>query len=114
MKLHMLLKLSVAFSLLFGGLAQAQEHGPVRMIVPFGTGTTTDTVARIVGEALGKNLQQPVIVENRAGAGGSTGTDLVAKSAPDGRTLVMGTVGTHAINVALFSKLPYNPLRDFA
>jgi tripartite-type tricarboxylate transporter receptor subunit TctC len=84
------------------------------MVVPFGAGTTTDTVSRVFGEALGKALQQPVIVDNRAGAGGSTGSDLVAKSAPDGRTLVMGTVGTHAINAALFSKLPYDPMRDFA
>ncbi len=95
--------------------AQAQDKGgPVKMVVPFGAGTTTDTVARVVGEALGKALQQPVIVDNRAGAGGSTGSDMVAKSAPDGRTLVMGTVGTHAINAALFSKLPYDPMRDFA
>lgn len=114
MKHHTLLNVFVAFGLLFGGLAQAQDRAPVRMVVPFGAGTTTDTVGRIVGEALGKNLQQPVIVENRAGAGGSTGTDLVAKATPDGRTLVMGTVGTHAINAALFSKLPYDPLRDFA
>jgi tripartite-type tricarboxylate transporter receptor subunit TctC len=95
--------------------AQAQDKaGPVKMVVPFGAGTTTDTVARVVSEALGKALQQPVIVDNRAGAGGSTGSDMVAKSAPDGRTLVMGTVGTHAINAALFSKLPYDPMRDFA
>ncbi|WP_162583355.1 Bug family tripartite tricarboxylate transporter substrate binding protein [Variovorax sp. PBS-H4] len=97
------------------GQAQAQDKaGPVKMVVPFGAGTTTDTVARVVGEALGKALQQPVIIDNRAGAGGSTGSDMVAKSAPDGRTLVMGTVGTHAINAALFSKLPYDPMRDFA
>ncbi|RZL88015.1 MAG: tripartite tricarboxylate transporter substrate binding protein [Variovorax sp.] len=103
--------------LLLVSAAHAQVHdkgGPIKMVVPFGAGTTTDTVARVVGEALGKNLQQPVIIDNRAGAGGSTGSDLVAKSAPDGRTLVMGTVGTHAINAALFSKLPYDPLRDFA
>ncbi|MDR6534654.1 tripartite tricarboxylate transporter substrate-binding protein [Variovorax soli] len=101
--------------LLAGAVAQAQDKGgPIKLVVPFGAGTTTDTVARVVGEALGKALQQPVIVDNRAGAGGSTGSDMVAKSAPDGRTLVMGTVGTHAINAALFSKLPYDPLRDFA
>ena len=109
--------LLAASVLLAGAAAQAQGHdkgGPIKMVVPFGAGTTTDTVARVVGEALGKNLQQPVIVDNRAGAGGSTGSDMVAKSAPDGRTLVMGTVGTHAINAALFSKLPYDPMRDFA
>ncbi|MDM0114668.1 tripartite tricarboxylate transporter substrate binding protein [Variovorax sp. J22R133] len=100
--------------LLGGAAAQAQDRGPLKMIVPFGAGTTTDTVGRVVAEALGKNLQQPVIVDNRAGAGGSTGSDMVAKSAPDGRTLVMGTVGTHAINASLFAKLPYDPLRDFA
>jgi len=100
--------------LLLGAAVQAQDKGPIKMVVPFGAGTTTDTVGRIVGEALGKNLQQTVIVDNRAGAGGSTGSDMVAKSAPDGRTLVMGTVGTHAINASLFSKLPYDPMRDFA
>jgi len=100
--------------LLMLGTAQAQDKGPIKMVVPFGAGTTTDTVARVVGEGLGKALQQTVIVDNRAGAGGSTGSDMVAKSAPDGRTLVMGTVGTHAINAALFSKLPYDPMRDFA
>ncbi|WP_077001620.1 tripartite tricarboxylate transporter substrate binding protein [Variovorax sp. KK3] len=106
--------LGAALLVLLGTTAAAQDKGPIKMIVPFGAGTTTDQVARVVGEALGKNLQQPVIVDNRAGAGGSTGSDLVAKSAPDGRTLVMGTVGTHAINASLFSRLPYDPLRDFA
>jgi len=104
----------IACALTFAGVAQAQDRPPIRMVVPFGAGTTTDTVGRVVADALGKNLQQPIIVDNRAGAGGSTGTDLVAKSAPDGRTLVMGTVGTHAINAALYTKLPYDPVRDFA
>jgi len=105
--------LLVAALLLAANTAFAQD-GPVKMIVPFGPGTTTDTVARVVGESLGRNLHQTVVVDNRAGAGGSVGTDQVAKSAPDGRTLVMGTVGTHAINAALFRKLPYDTLRDFA
>ena len=104
----------IGCAMALAGIAQAQDRPPIRMVVPFGAGTTTDTVGRVVAEALGKNLQQPVIVDNRAGAGGSTGTDLVAKAAPDGRTLVMGTVGTHAINAALYSKLPYDPIRDFA
>jgi tripartite-type tricarboxylate transporter receptor subunit TctC len=95
------------------GAAHAQD-GPVKMIVPFGPGTTTDTIARVVAEGLGKELKQTVVVDNRAGAGGSVGTDQVAKAVPDGRTLVMGTVGTHAINAALFRKLPYDTLRDFA
>ena len=94
--------------------AQAQDGAPVKMIVPFGPGTTTDTVARVVADALGKALHQTVIVDNRAGAGGTLGSDLVAKAAPDGKTLVMGTVGTHAINASLFRKMPYDTLRDFA
>ena len=94
--------------------AGVAQDGTVKMIVPFGPGTTTDTVGRVVAEGLGKALKQTVIVDNRAGAGGSTGTDAVAKAAADGRTIVMGTVGTHAINASLFKKLPYDPVRDFA
>ena len=105
----------LAASLLsLAALAHAQDAGAIKMIVPFGPGTTTDTVARVVADALGRQLNQTVIVDNRAGAGGSVGSDQVAKSAPDGKTLVMGTVGTHAINAALFRKLPYDTLRDFA
>jgi tripartite-type tricarboxylate transporter receptor subunit TctC len=95
------------------GAALAQE-GTVKMVVPFGPGTTTDTVARVVADGLGKALHQTVVGDNRAGAGGATGTDQVAKGAADGKTLVMGTVGTHAINASLFKKLPYDPMRDFA
>lgn len=94
--------------------AQSPPEGTMRLVVPFGAGTTTDIVSRVLGEGLGRALQQTVVVDNRAGAGGSTGSDQVAKAAPDGRTLVMGTVGTHAINASLFRKLPYDPLRDFA
>jgi len=87
---------------------------PIRMIVPFGPGTSTDTVARVVADAMGKSLGQSLIVENRAGAGGTIGTDFVARSPADGYTIVMGTVGTHAINKSLYSKLNYDPARDFA
>jgi tripartite-type tricarboxylate transporter receptor subunit TctC len=97
-----------------GGLRAQSPEGTLRLVVPFGAGTTTDIVSRVVGEGLGRALQQTVVVENRAGAGGSTGSDQVAKAAPDGRTIVMGTVGTHAINATLFRKLPYDPLKDFA
>lgn len=96
------------------GAARSEDGGPLKLVVPFGPGTTTDTVGRIVADALGKNLHQAVIVDNRAGAGGVTGSDMVAKAAPDGRTLVMGTVGTHAINASLFHKIPYDTMRDFA
>jgi tripartite-type tricarboxylate transporter receptor subunit TctC len=94
--------------------AFGQSADTLRLVVPFGAGTTTDIVSRVVAEALGRQLAQTVVVENRAGAGGSTGSDLVAKSAPDGRSIVMGTVGTHAINASLFRKLPYDPMKDFA
>ncbi|MET0311501.1 MAG: tripartite tricarboxylate transporter substrate binding protein [Burkholderiaceae bacterium] len=97
-----------------GLFAQSPPEGTVRMVVPFGAGTTTDIVSRALGEGLGKALGQTVIVDNRAGAGGSTGSDLVAKAPPDGRTIVMGTVGTHAINATLFRRLPYDPMKDFA
>ena len=95
--------------------ARAQDFPtrPVKMVVPFGPGTTTDIISRVVGEALAKPLGQTVVMENRSGAGGSIGTDLVAKSAPDGYTLVMGTVGTHAINTSLYRRLPYDALKDF-
>ena len=111
---RMLAATAAALGLALGFGASAQEGRIVRMVVPFGPGTTTDTVARVVAEGLGKALRQTVVVDNRAGAGGSTGTDQVAKAAADGSTLVMGTVGTHAINAGLFKRLPYDPLRDFA
>ena len=101
--------------LLLPGTAAAQDAAtPVRMVVPFSAGTTTDNVARVVGAAMGQALRQPVIVDNKPGAGGSIATDQVAKSAADGRTLVMGTVGTHAINPSLYRKLPYDAVKDFA
>jgi tripartite-type tricarboxylate transporter receptor subunit TctC len=105
----------LAWSAIVSGTAAAQDYPtkPVRMIVPFGPGTTTDIVARVVADGLSKTVAQPVIVENRAGAGGVIGTEAVAKSAPDGYTLAMGTVGTHAINVGLFRNLPYDPINDF-
>ncbi|MEY3871183.1 MAG: hypothetical protein RLZZ296_178 [Pseudomonadota bacterium] len=94
--------------------AQDYPQRPIKLIVPFGAGTTTDIVSRVIAEGLSKPLGQPVVVENRAGAGGVIGSDLVAKGPADGYTIVMGTVGTHAINATLFKKLPYDPLRDFA
>jgi tripartite-type tricarboxylate transporter receptor subunit TctC len=81
--------------------------------VPFPPGGPTDIVARPLAQALGAALGQPVVVENRGGAGGSIGADVVAKSAPDGYTLLMGTVGTNAINGALYKNLPHDPVRDF-
>jgi tripartite-type tricarboxylate transporter receptor subunit TctC len=96
------------------GLAQAQgSAAPLRMVVPFGPGTTTDIVGRLIGDAMAGALGQPLVVENKAGAGGTIGSELVAKAPADGRTLLMGTVGTHAINATLYRKLPYDPIKDF-
>ena len=94
--------------------AQAQTAAPLKMVVPFGPGTTTDIVARQVGDAMAAVLGATLVVENKAGAGGTIGSDLVAKAPGDGRTLLMGTVGTHAINATLYRKLPYDPIKDFA
>ncbi|MCK8784352.1 tripartite tricarboxylate transporter substrate binding protein [Roseomonas sp. NAR14] len=87
---------------------------PVRIVVPFPPGGSTDLLARQLAEKLNVALGQTVLVENRAGAGGTTGSDYVAKSAPDGNTLLMGVTGTHGIAPSLFPNLPYQPLRDFA
>ncbi len=96
-------------------LAQASwPVRPVRIVVPFAPGGTTDLLARAMAPELAKAFGQPFIVDNRAGAGGNVGADLVAKSPADGYTLLMGTVGTHGINKALYNKLPYDPQKDFA
>lgn len=86
---------------------------PIRIIVPFAAGGATDVLARVIAAPLGEKLGQPVIVENRLGANGSIGSDAVAKSAPDGSTLLMGTIATHSIQPAMGMKLPYNPEKDF-
>ncbi len=105
---------SLALALPWAAQAQDFPNKPLRMVVPFGPGTTTDIVGRVMAEGMGKLLGQTVVVENRAGAGGSIGSDLVAKSPADGYTILMGTVGTHAINATLYKRLAYEPQRDFA
>jgi tripartite-type tricarboxylate transporter receptor subunit TctC len=94
--------------------AQAYPSKPIRLIVPFAAGGGNDAVARLVGKRLADSLGQPVLVDNRPGAGGVVGAELAAKSAPDGYTLFLGGVGSHAINPNLHRKLPYDPVRDFA
>lgn len=106
--------IATAFSSPFA-LAQPGQF-PARsltMVVPFGPGTTTDTVSRVVAKAMADRLGQQIIVENKAGAGGTIGTAQVARSPADGYTLVMGTVGTHAINASLYKNPGYAPLKDF-
>lgn len=86
---------------------------PIRLVVPFPPGGPTDIVARPLAQMLGDALKTPIVVDNRGGAGGSVGADIVAKSAADGYTLLMATVGTHAINPSLYRKLSYDAVRDF-
>jgi len=86
---------------------------PVRIVVPFPPGGATDAVTRVLAQRLGAQTGQQFIVENRGGAGGLIGSEIVARAAPDGYTLVMATTGTHPINAGLYSKLPYDPIRDF-
>ena len=87
---------------------------PLRIVVTFTTGGAPDTLARILSEKLSNVWGQPVIVDNKPGAGGNTGADFVAKAPGDGYTIVVGTVGTHSINPAMYSKMPYDAVKDFA
>ena len=111
---------SFAFGLALG-VAACAAHAqpsypakPIRFVVPFPAGGPLDIVARVLAQDLNRSWGQAVLVDNRPGAGGNIGADVVAKAAPDGYTILMGAVSTHAINVWLYSKLPYDPIRDFA
>lgn len=107
---------AAAACLMTGTSAYAQNYPtkPITIVVPFAAGGTTDILARAVGHELTKSMGQQVIIDNRPGAGGNIGAQIVSRAAPDGYTLLMGTVGTHGINEALYPKLPYNPVKDFA
>jgi len=94
--------------------AQSYPNRTIRLVVPFPAAGTTDILARAAAQKLTEAFGQSVVVDNRPGAAGNIGSDLVAKSAPDGYTLLMGTVGTHAINPSLYSKMPYDHVKDFA
>jgi tripartite-type tricarboxylate transporter receptor subunit TctC len=112
---------SLARVILFGLFAalpllatgQSYPSRPIRLVVPFPAAGTTDLLARAMAQKLSEALGQQVVVDNHPGAGGNIGADLVAKSAPDGYTLLMGTVGTHAINVSLYARMPYDAVKDF-
>ncbi len=93
--------------------AQNYPHRSIRFVVPYAPGSTTDTLARLLGPRLTDALGQPVVIDNRAGAAGNVGTDIIAKALPDGHTLVI-VPGSHAINPSLYAKLPFDPVRDFS
>jgi tripartite-type tricarboxylate transporter receptor subunit TctC len=118
MKIKYFLFITVLLIALFGSVLPS--HGetypskPIRMIVGFSPGGSTDVLARTLAQKLSEAWKQPVIVENKPGAGGLIGADLVAKSAPDGYTLTMGPIGPHAVNASLYKKMPYDTLKDFA
>jgi tripartite-type tricarboxylate transporter receptor subunit TctC len=102
-------------ALLLPGFAAAQAYPskPIRFVVPYPPGGPLDTVARLLAQKVSENVKQPVIVDNKPGAGGNIGADAVAKSPPDGHTILMGAVATHAINPTLYANIPYDPVRDF-
>ena len=111
-----LLCAAAALLCLAAGPLAAQEafpSKPIRFIVPYAAGGTTDLVARTVGARMAQTLGQPVIIENRAGAGGNIGMDAVAKSAPDGYTVGMGAISTNALNPHIYKKMPFDPRKDF-
>ena len=98
----------------FGAMAQAWPAKPLRLVVPFPSGGATDIISRTIAQKLGVALGQQVVVDNKPGAGGSIGADMVAKAAGDGYTLVMATSSTHSVGPALNPKMPYDAFRDFA
>ncbi|HTO33536.1 MAG TPA: tripartite tricarboxylate transporter substrate binding protein [Pararhizobium sp.] len=110
------LAVAAASALVLGGAAQAEgfPDRPVTLVVPFAAGGSTDVVARIIGQKMSEDLGQQVVVENVAGAGGNLGADRVARAEPDGYTILMGTVATHALNPLILKAKPYDPEKDFA
>lgn len=108
---------AVAFAVLAAfappAVAQSYPQKPIHLIVPFPPGGIADVLSRIIGTRLTEAWGQPVLIENKAGSGGNIGADYVAKSAADGYTLVMGSVGTHAVNPGLFKQMPYDAVKDF-
>ncbi len=120
MQITLLLRLVVVASISIGAwlhpplLAQTYPTKSINLIVPYAPGGATDLLGRAVAQKLGEALGQPVVVVNRGGAGGNVGADSVAKAAPDGYNLLIGTIGTHAINSSLYASMPFDPIKDFA
>jgi tripartite-type tricarboxylate transporter receptor subunit TctC len=114
MKRRTLLLAAALAALPMAAFAQGYPSKPIRFVVPYPPGGPLDTIARLLGQKVSEGVNQPVIVENKPGAGGNIGADFVAKSLADGHTILMGAVATHAINPTLYAKIPYDPVRDFA
>jgi tripartite-type tricarboxylate transporter receptor subunit TctC len=122
MSLKKLIARMAIITMVLGAVAQAQAQSavqtfpnkPIRIVVTFTPGGAPDIIARLLGERFTAAWGQPVIIDNKPGSGGNIGADFVAKAAPDGYTLVVGTVGTHSINGALYAKMPYDMVKDFS
>ncbi len=114
MMFRFFLGIALSLAILIPCSAQQYPSKSIKIIVPFPVGGIADIYSRLVGNRWTEAWGQPVVIENRTGAGGNIGADMVAKAAPDGYTLGIGSLGTHAVNVALFSKMPFDPVRDFA
>jgi tripartite-type tricarboxylate transporter receptor subunit TctC len=110
-----LLRVFASLAVIATSVAMAQPYPskPIRFVVPYPAGGPLDTVARLLGQKVSESTKQPVIVDNKPGAGGNIGADAVAKAAPDGYTILMGAVATHAINPYLYASMPYDAARDF-
>ena len=98
------------------GAAAAQNYPAkaIRIVVPFGAGGTTDILARVIGDRLAERWGQQVVIDNRTGAGGNIAAEIVARAPADGYTLLLGSMGTQSVNVSIYSKLPFDPVKDFA
>ena len=107
------LTLGIAPGMTMAQSAASYPQKPIRMIIPFGPGGASDFVGRILQPHLGERLGQPIVIENRAGAAGNIGMETAARAAPDGYTIYLGNIGTVAINPAVFTKMPVNPVKDF-
>ncbi len=114
MLLYRLLLVALAMANVYPALAETWPTRPIRFIVPFAPGGGGDVVGRIIGQRMSEQLGKPLIIDNRAGGGGTRGCELAAKAAPDGYTLLLGNVGPIAVGPALYPKLAYDPVRDFA
>ncbi|NMU93709.1 ABC transporter substrate-binding protein, partial [Achromobacter ruhlandii] len=104
--------LLLAIAAACGGAAHAEQR-VIRVVVPYGTGAVQDTIARAISDELGRALNASIVVENRAGAGGTVGTEYVGRQPADGYTILMGSVSTHGSAPCVYSKLPYDALKDF-